>query len=163
MLMLVAGVAHADGVPAPGRRWPRSSRSWAPTSCTGTGTNPTNNSAFTYRSRLSATPAPDLGGFWIRLNYQRAGVRDVPAFVGAATIGWDAGQKKYVFVGFDNLGGMMSLTSSAGPAAGSLVFEGQMAMGDQKLPMKVTLTAAKGALTFLSESGPLRLGSDDCK
>jgi Protein of unknown function (DUF1579) len=55
-----------------------------------------------------------LGGQWYTVVYKRAKTGPVPAFEGNATMGYNGAEKKYVFVGFDNMGGWINLSSADG-------------------------------------------------
>ncbi|HTB60599.1 MAG TPA: DUF1579 family protein [Polyangia bacterium] len=55
-----------------------------------------------------------LGGQWYTVVYKRTKTGPVPAFEGNATMGYNGAEKKYVFVGFDNMGGWINLSSADG-------------------------------------------------
>jgi hypothetical protein len=55
-----------------------------------------------------------LGGHWYSIVYQRSKLGPMPAFEGNATVGYNIADKKYWFVGVDNLGGWINLTSADG-------------------------------------------------
>jgi hypothetical protein len=55
-----------------------------------------------------------LGGQWYTVVYKRTKAGPVPAFEGNATMGYNGADKKYVFVGFDNMGGWINLSSADG-------------------------------------------------
>jgi hypothetical protein len=55
-----------------------------------------------------------LAGQWYTVVYKRAKTGPVPAFEGNATMGYNGAEKKYVFVGFDNMGGWINLSSADG-------------------------------------------------
>jgi len=57
-----------------------------------------------------------LGGQWYSVVYKRAKAGPAPAFEGNATIGYNGADKKYVFVGFDNMGGWINLSGTDGMA-----------------------------------------------
>jgi hypothetical protein len=55
-----------------------------------------------------------LGGQWYTVVYKRTKTGPSPAFEGNATMGYNGADKKYVFVGFDNMGGWINLSSADG-------------------------------------------------
>src|ERR1700733_5032385 len=57
-----------------------------------------------------------LGGQWYTVVYKRTKTGPSPAFEGNATMGYNGAEKKYVFVGFDNMGGWINLSSADGMA-----------------------------------------------
>jgi hypothetical protein len=57
-----------------------------------------------------------LGGQWYTVVYKRAKAGPMPAFEGNATAGYNGADKKYVFIGFDNMGGWINLSSADGMA-----------------------------------------------
>ena len=57
-----------------------------------------------------------LGGQWYAVVYKRTKTGPIPAFEGNGTMGYNGGQKKYVFSGFDSMGGWIDLTSADGMA-----------------------------------------------
>ncbi len=57
-----------------------------------------------------------LGGHWYAIDYKHAKAGPAPAFEGNATIGYNGVDKKYVFIGFDNMGGWIDLSGADGMA-----------------------------------------------
>ena len=55
-----------------------------------------------------------LAGQWYTVVYKRTKTGSSPAFEGNATMGYNGAEKKYVFVGFDNMGGWINLSSADG-------------------------------------------------
>jgi Protein of unknown function (DUF1579) len=109
-----------------------SSGSWR---CEGTAKTP-DGQELKYKSTWTVKPA--LGGHWYALVYKRAKMGPMPPFEGNATLGYNAVEKKYVFVGFDNLGGWVNLSSSDGA-----VYSGDGAPMGQKGPVKFTFSPGK--------------------
>jgi hypothetical protein len=62
----------------------------------------------------------------------------MPAFEGNATVGYNIAEKKYVFVGFDNLGGWINLTS-----ADAATYTGEGIPMGKKGPVKFSFTPGK--------------------
>jgi hypothetical protein len=79
-----------------------------------------------------------LGGQWYTVVYKRAKVGPVPAFEGNATIGYNGAEKKYVFIGFDNMGGWINLSSTDGMA-----YAGEGLPMGKKGPMKIAFAKGK--------------------
>ena len=80
-----------------------------------------------------------LGGQWYSVVYKRAKTGPVPAFEGNATMGYNGADKKYVFVGFDNMGGWINLTSTDG-----MSYAGEGLPMGKKGPMKICLRQGQG-------------------
>jgi len=106
-----------------------------------------------------------LGGQWYSLVYKRAKTGPAPAFEGDATTGYNSGDKKYVLIGFDNMGGWINMTSTDGMA-----YAGEGLPMGKKGPMKISF--AKGKDKKGQESDKLMdvtldlggmLGSESCK
>jgi hypothetical protein len=76
----------------------KSSGSWR---CEGTAKTP-DGQEVKYKSTWTVKPA--LGGHWYALVYKRSKMGPMPAFEGNATVGYNAAEKKFVLVGFDNHG-----------------------------------------------------------
>ena len=79
-----------------------------------------------------------LGGQWYTVVYKRAKTGPVPAFEGNATIGYNGAEKKYVFIGFDNMGGWINLSSMDG-----MSYAGEGLPMGKKGPMKITFAKGK--------------------
>ena len=79
--------------------------------CTATGKGP-DGQEMKYKSTW--TIKPTLGGHWYTITYKRSKMGPMPAFEGNATVGYNIAEKKYSFVGFDNLGGWINLSSPDG-------------------------------------------------
>ncbi len=79
-----------------------------------------------------------LDGHWYSVIYKRAKAGQVPAFEGDATTGYNTADKKYVFVGFDNMGGWVDLSSTDG-----MSYAGEGLPMGKKGPMKISFTKGK--------------------
>ena len=79
-----------------------------------------------------------LGGQWYSLVYKRAKTGPMPAFEGDATTGYNTGDKKYVLIGFDNMGGWINMTSTDGMA-----YAGEGLPMGKKGPMKISFAKGK--------------------
>jgi len=79
-----------------------------------------------------------LGGQWYSVVYKRAKAGPAPAFEGNATIGYNGAEKKYVMIGFDNMGGWINLTSTDGMA-----YAGEGLPMGKKGPMKISFAKGK--------------------
>jgi hypothetical protein len=79
-----------------------------------------------------------LGGHWYSVVYKRAKAGPTPAFEGDATIGYNTAEKKYVFVGFDNMGGWINLASTDG-----MSYAGEGVPMGNKGPMKISFAKGK--------------------
>ncbi len=55
-----------------------------------------------------------LGGHWYTVVYKRAKSGPMPAFEGNATMGYNGADKKYTFIGFDNMAGWINLSAADG-------------------------------------------------
>jgi Protein of unknown function (DUF1579) len=88
-----------------------------------------------------------LGGQWYTVVYKRAKTGPVPAFEGNATAGYNGVEKKYVFIGFDNMGGWINLTSTNG-----------MAYAGEGLPM-----GKKGTIKIAFAKGKDKKGQESDK
>jgi hypothetical protein len=106
-----------------------------------------------------------LDGQWYSVVYKRAKTGPMPAFEGNATIGYNGADKKYVFIGFDNMGGWINMTSTDGMA-----YSGEGLPMGKKGPMKISF--AKGKDKKGAESDKLMdvtldlggmLGNESCK
>jgi len=130
--------------------------------CTGTGTNPMDKSEYHYTAKLSVKP--ELQNFWYAANYVQDKAKEgVPGFTGRGYMGYAAGQKKYLFAGFDTMGGSIRFTS-AGPSGNTIEWTGEMDMGPMgNVPSKFTFTADKNQMTFIAESNGKKLFTDECK
>ena len=106
-----------------------------------------------------------LGGQWYTVVYKRAKAGPAPAFEGDATMGYNGADKKYVFVGFDNMGGWINLVGADGMA-----YAGEGLPMGKKGPMKISF--AKGKDKKGQESDKLMdvtldlggmIGNESCK
>jgi hypothetical protein len=79
-----------------------------------------------------------LDGHWYSAVYKRAKTATMPAFEGDATLGYNTADKKYVMVGFDNMGGWINLTSTDGMA-----YSGEGLPMGKKGPMKISFAKGK--------------------
>jgi hypothetical protein len=131
-----AGAAAAP--PAPPKPAPenevikKSAGTWR---CEGTGKGPDGQER-KYKSSWSIKPT--LGGHWYALVYKRPKAGPMPAFEGNATVGYNVAEKKYVFIGFDNMGSWIDLSSPDGA-----VFTGDGAPMGQKGPVKFSFSGGK--------------------
>jgi hypothetical protein len=134
--------------------------------CAGTGVNPMDKSEYHYNAKF--TVKPELQNFWLAANYTQDKAKEgIPGFTGVGYMGYAAGQKKYVFSGFDTMGGSIHFTS-AGPTGTSIEWTGDMDMGPMgSVPSKFTFTVGtdkdKNKLTFVAESNGQKMFTDDCK
>jgi Protein of unknown function (DUF1579) len=135
------GQAAAPGSGAPGQA-PRPApendvikRSTGTWSCEGTGKGP-DGQEMKYKSTW--TVKPTLGGHWYAIVYKRSRSGPMPAFEGNATVGYKVADKKYSFVGFDNVGGWVDLSSSDGG-----VYTGEGAPMGNRSAVKFTFTPGK--------------------
>jgi hypothetical protein len=110
----------------------KSSGSWR---CEGTAKTP-DGQEVKYKSTWTVKPA--LGGHWYALVYKRSKMGPMPAFEGNATVGYNAAEKKFVLVGFDNHGSWIDLSSTDGA-----VYTGDGAPMGQKGPVKFTFSPGK--------------------
>ena len=106
-----------------------------------------------------------LNGQWYSVVYKRAKAGPAPAFEGNATIGYNVADKKYVMIGFDNMGGWINLSGTDGMA-----YAGEGLPMGKKGPMKISF--AKGKDKKGVESDKLMdvtldlggmLGTESCK
>ena len=106
-----------------------------------------------------------LGGQWYSVVYKRAKAGPAPAFEGNATLGYNTADKKYVMIGFDNMGGWINLSSTDGMA-----YAGEGLPMGKKGPMKISF--AKGKDKKGAESDKLMdvtldlggmIGAETCK
>jgi hypothetical protein len=130
----------APGGPPPGPPKPapenemirKSNGTWK---CEGTAKGP-DGQDMKYKSSWLIKPA--LGGHWFTVVYKRSKMGPMPPFEGNATVGYNVAEKKYAFVGFDNLGGWVDLLSADGA-----VFTGEGSPMGKKGPVKFTFTPGK--------------------
>jgi hypothetical protein len=128
-----AGEAPPMGKPAPENDViKKSAGNW---SCEGTAKGPDGQEK-KYKSSWAVKPS--LGGHWFALVYKRAKSGPMPAFEGNATVGYSTAQKKYVFIGFDNMGGWIDLSSSDGAA-----YAGEGGPMGKVTPVKFNFTGGK--------------------
>jgi hypothetical protein len=81
-------------------------------------------------------PALDKNWYWGSFTEKKQ--KDFPGFHGEAYAGYDAVQKKYIFLGFDNLGGWVNLSTTSG--GDTLAWTGEGHLGPQSVPIKYTWT-----------------------
>jgi pyruvate/2-oxoglutarate dehydrogenase complex dihydrolipoamide acyltransferase (E2) component len=79
-----------------------------------------------------------LNGQWYSVVYKRSKSGPAPAFEGDATMGYNGADKKYVFIGFDNMGGWINLSSTDG-----MSFAGEGLPMGKKGPMKISFAKGK--------------------
>jgi Protein of unknown function (DUF1579) len=103
--------------------------------CEGTAKGP-DGAEMKYKSTWTVKPA--LGGHWYTIVYKRSKMGPMPAFEGNAFVGYKTVDKKYVFVGFDSLGGWIDLTSTDGGA-----YAGEGSPAGKRGPVKFTFTPGK--------------------
>jgi hypothetical protein len=128
-----APAAAPSGKPAPENDiFKKSIGTW---SCEGSGKGP-DGAEMKYKSTWNIKSA--LGGHWHTIVYKRSKMGPMPPFEGNATVGYDTAAKKYLFIGFDNRGGRVDLTSAD---AATYTGEG-MPMG-KKTPVKFSFTPGK--------------------
>jgi len=88
----------------------------------------------------TVTVASVMGGKWLETHYTENKTAKNPMPFAVVTYwGWDAGQKKFISTGVDNMGGHGTQTSS-GMSGDMLVFEGSMAMGPAPITFRDTFT-----------------------
>jgi hypothetical protein len=110
----------------------------------------------------------DLDGFWLAADYEQKKSKAHPVPIKAkGFFTWEAGEKKFVFAGVDNLGGMAHETST-GWEGDKLVLSGPAVAMGQKTEFRETFTK-KGdkELVWMGEmkSGKdwVVVGNDTCK
>jgi hypothetical protein len=119
--------------PAPeNEQFKRTSGTWT---CQGTTKTPEGQEL---KYKATWTIKPTLGGHWFAVTYKRSKMGPMPAFEGNATVGFNAAEKKYAFVGFDNLGSWVDLSSEDGA-----VYSGEGSPMGKKGPVKFTFTPGK--------------------
>ena len=79
-----------------------------------------------------------LDGHWYSVVYKRAKAAAMPGFEGDATLGYNGADKKYVMIGFDNMGGWINLSSTDGMA-----YAGEGLPMGKKGPMKISFAPGK--------------------
>ena len=79
-----------------------------------------------------------LDGHWYSVVYKRAKSGPGPAFEGNGTIGYNVAEKKYVFIGFDNMGGWINLSATDG-----MSYAGEGLPMGKKGPMKNAFATGK--------------------
>ena len=110
----------------------KSSGTWR---CEGTAKGPDGQEA-KYKSTWMIKPI--LNGHWFALVYKRSKMGPMPGFEGNATVGYNVAEKKYWFVGVDNLGGWINLSSGDGAT-----YAGDGSPMGRKAPVKFTFTPGK--------------------
>lgn len=107
-------------------------------------------------------------GFWLSANYDAKKTKDYLGFSGAGTIGWDAVQKKYLFIGFDSNGGWINLSSASPGDKITWTGEGHAPMGTVPMQFTWNLKSPK-ELNFAIEvtppgaPGPVTTLESSCK
>jgi hypothetical protein len=84
------------------------------------------------------TIKPTLGGHWYAVVYKRSKSGPLPPFEGNAIVGYNAADKKYAFVGFDNMGNWVNLSSSD-----AAVYTGEGSPMGRRGPVTFTFTPGK--------------------
>jgi Protein of unknown function (DUF1579) len=79
-----------------------------------------------------------LAGQWYTVVYKRAKAGPAPGFEGNATMGYNGADKKYVFVGFDNMGGWINLSGADG-----MSYAGDGLPMGKKGPIKIAFAKGK--------------------
>jgi hypothetical protein len=110
----------------------KSAGSW---SCEGTTKGP---DGMDKKYKSSWTVKSTLGGHWYAIVYKRAKMGPMPAFEGNATVGYNVAEKRYSFVGFDNMGSWIDLSSPDGA-----VYTGEGAPMGQKGMVKFSFSPGK--------------------
>jgi hypothetical protein len=131
----VAPPGGAPAVPKPAPENDVIKKSVGTWSCAGTGKTP-DGQEMKYKS--SWTVKATLGGHWYSIVYKRAKTGPLPSFEGNATVGYNSAEKKYTFIGFDNFGSWINLTSSDGA-----IYSGEGAPMGKVTPTKFTFTGGK--------------------
>jgi hypothetical protein len=103
--------------------------------CTATGKGPDGQEM---KYTASWTVKPVLGGHWYAIVYKRSKMGPMPAFEGNAHVGYNTAEKKYSFIGFDNMGGWINLSSPDGAA-----YSGQGGGMGKVTPVKFTFAPGK--------------------
>ncbi|HEY5091321.1 MAG TPA: DUF1579 family protein [Polyangia bacterium] len=103
--------------------------------CDATGKNPDGKDT---KSKTTWTWKSVLGGHWYTVVYKSAKSGPMPAFEGNATMGFNVPEKNYWFVGVDNMGGWINLSSTDGMA-----YAGEGLPMGKKGPMKITFAKGK--------------------
>ncbi len=108
-----------------------------------------------------------LGGFWFTLSFEQRKQSNFPGFMGEGTFGWDAGRKKYVFVGFDNAGGSLELTATAAGDkvewTGDIHVPGANALAKYTWTKKGSLEASFSIEVQAGEGKWMKLSDAQCK
>ena len=110
----------------------------------------------------------DLDGFWYVAEYEQRKTKENPLPIRArVTFGYDGGAKKYVLNAFDNVGGMMTETSS-GWEGERLIAAGDGTALGQRVAFRETFTKkGERELAWLGEMKMgkdwMVVGSDTCK
>jgi Protein of unknown function (DUF1579) len=100
----------------------------------------------------------DLDGFWYAVEYEQKKSKENPLAIRAkGFFSYDTGGKKYLFGGFDNVGGMMNETSTGFEGDKMIAAGDGIAMG-QKTSFRETYTKKSDReMTWLGE---LKMGKD---
>lgn len=90
------------------------------------------------KAKTTWTVKSALDGHWYSVVYKRAKAGTMPGFEGNATLGYNTAEKKYVMIGFDNMGGWINLTSTDG-----MTYSGEGLPMGKKGPMKISFAKGK--------------------
>jgi hypothetical protein len=90
------------------------------------------------KSKTTWTWKSVLGGHWYTVVYKRAKAGPMSAFEGNATMGYKDVDKKYAFVGVDNMGGWINLTATDG-----MTYSGEGLPMGKKGSMKISFAKGK--------------------
>jgi hypothetical protein len=130
-----AAPAAAPEVPKPAPENEVIKRSAGTWTCQGTA-KPKDGPEMKYKSTWTIKPI--TGGHWYSILYKRSKSGPMPAFEGHATVGYNTAEKKYWFVGVDNMGSWINLTSPDGAT-----YTGEGAPMAKKSPVKFSFTPGK--------------------
>jgi hypothetical protein len=130
-----AAAARSPGPPKPAPENEVIKKAAGTWTCAGTGKAP-DGQEVKYKSTWGIKPT--LGGHWYALVYKRSKMGPMPAFEGNATVGYNVADKKYVMVGFDNMGSWIDLSSNDGA-----VYSGEGGPMGKRSPVKFTFAAGK--------------------
>jgi hypothetical protein len=99
-----------------------------------------------------------LRGNWVESSYEQKPQKGFPGFLGVGWFGWSAADKKYVFQGFDNGGGRLSLTAPEVAGGNSMSWTGELHASGQTIPARYAWNAKSDKeATFVLE---LQVGKD---
>jgi hypothetical protein len=107
--------------------------------CDGTMKDPATGADVAYKSTWKGKW--DLNKLWIAIEYKQTVKKPPMKFTGKGFIGWSPSSKVYMFNGFDDWGGHISLTATGWDADGKvLAFTGEAGGPMGKAPMRITFT-----------------------